>query len=304
MLFVAAIIWGFAFVAQSTGGDVVGPYTFNSVRSVIGSAVLIPVMLLMDHFGFGRKPETTEEKKTLWCGGILCGLAVTFASNLQQLGITYGDSAGKAGFLTACYIIFVPILGIFLHKKCKAHIWICVLIAVVGLYLLCLSDTLKPEWSDLLVLLSAVCYAVQIMVVSHYAPMVDGVRLSSIQFLTCAVLSAVPMIFTEVGFQMETVSAWGRSFLSWSAWIPLLYAGVMSCGIAYTLQIFGEKDVNPAIASLVMSFESVFSVLGAWLLLGEQLTPRQLLGCVLIFIAVVLAQIDMEILLSKKNHAL
>lgn len=292
LLFLASIIWGFAFVAQSTGGDVVGPYSFNCIRSFVGAIVLIPVMFFLDKLGLSRRPESKEQKKTLWKGGICCGIALAVASNMQQLGITYGDSAGKAGFITACYILIVPILGIFLHKKCGMNIWLGVIIALTGMYLLCINDAFVVKGTDLLLLGCAFVFSIQILCVDHFAPICDGVRLSAIQFLTCGIVSAFPMISTETGFTAASAAKWLASFGSIDAWIAILYAGVLSCGVAYTLQIVGQVDVNPAIASLVMSFESVFSVIGAWLLLGEKMTGRQLLGCGLIFVAIVLAQIE------------
>lgn len=290
LLVLTALIWGIAFVAQSEGGDSVGPYTFNCVRSLIGSAVLVPVIMLLDKLGLtSRKPHTKDEKKLLWTGGICCGIILCLASNLQQLGIYFGTPAGKAGFLTACYIILVPILGIFLKKKCPLNVWIGVGLTVIGLYLLCINESFGLQISDILVLLCALTFSVHILVVDHFSPLVDGVRMSCIQFLISGLLSVIPMLFVDlrqVGF-----AAWYGSFGSVNAWIAILYAGVCSCGIAYTLQIVGQQGVNPTVASLLMSLESVFSVLAGWLLLNQKLSSKELLGCVFIFIAIVLAQI-------------
>lgn len=290
LLILTALIWGVAFVAQSEGGDAVGAYSFNCVRSLIGSAVLLPVLLLLDKLGLtSRKPESREEKKVLLTGGICCGVVLCLASNLQQLGINYGTPAGKAGFLTACYIVLVPILGIFLKKKCPWNVWIGVLLTVIGLYMLCINGEFRLQLSDILVLLCAFVFSLHILVIDHFSPLVDGVRMSCIQFLVSGLLSAIPMFFVEI--RSSGISAWAGSFVSVGAWIAILYAGVCSCGIAYTLQIIGQQNVNPTIASLLMSLESVFSVLAGWLILHQKLSTKELLGCLFIFIAVVMAQL-------------
>lgn len=285
MLLLAAFIWGCAFVAQSVGMDYVGPFTFNSVRSIIGSIVLVPVIFLMD--GLKRKGGMSEEElraqrgdtKTLVIGGICCGTALAVASSLQQYGILF-TTVGKAGFITAMYIVLVPILGIFLGKKVRLLIAGCVVLAVVGLYFLCMSETLTLGIGDFFVLLCALVFSVHILVIDHFSPMVDGVRLSAIQFLTAGILCGVPMLLLE----KPDVS----SILA--AWLPILYAGVMSCGVAYTLQILGQKNADPAVASLLLSLESVFSVLAGWVLLGQSLSGRELFGCALMFAAIILAQ--------------
>lgn len=297
LLVLAALLWGISFVSQSKGGDAVGPYSFNSIRSFVGSLVLVPAMLVLDKFNLTKgKPKSKNDKKNLIIGGISCGIVLTLATNLQQLGITFGTPAGKAGFLTACYIVMVPILGIFLKKKCGINVWISVGITVGGLYLLCMNGSIKFQTSDILVLACAVVFAVHILTVDHFSPLVDGVRLSCLQFLTCGIISAVPMIIKEIipiGF-----INWVAPLATLDAWIPILYAGICSCGIAYTLQIIGQQDVNPTIASLLMSLESVFAVIAGALLLKERLSARELIGCVLIFIAITLAQIPIK---SKKN---
>lgn len=292
LLVLTAFIWGLAFVAQSTGGDAVGAYSFNSIRSLIGSLVLIPVIILMDKLNLTeRKPETSEDKKNLLLGGISCGIILCLASNLQQLGINAGTPAGKAGFLTACYIILVPLLGIFLRKKTSWNIWLGVALTVAGLYLLCMNGSLTFQFSDLLLLLCAVAFSLHILVIDHFSPLVDGVRMSCIQFLVSGVLTAIPMFFVDMQHSVSGFKSWLPALATSDAWIPILYAGVCSCGIAYTLQIIGQQDVNPTVASLLMSLESVFSVLAGWVLLGEKLSVKELSGCALIFAAVVLAQI-------------
>ena len=294
LLVIAAMIWGVAFVAQSAGGDAVGPYTFNCIRSVIGGLVLLPVIRLSDHMHWTRRrPVSREDRRTLLTAGIACGIALAIASNLQQGGIYLGTPVGKAGFLTACYMLLVPILGLFIGKKCSWNIWLGVAITVVGLYLLCMQGSFSVQVSDLLILLCALCFSVQILIVDHYADKVDGVRMSCIQFLVCGVISAIPMIFADMGLSAAEVSAWTSALADPYSWIPILYAGVLSCGVAYTFQIIGQRGMNPTVASLLMSLESVFSVLAGWVLLHQILSMREIFGCLLIFGAVILAQLRM-----------
>ncbi len=290
LLVLTALVWGIAFVAQSTGGDAIGPYSFNSIRSIIGSLVLIPVIFLLDRINpSGKRPKTNEEKRTLFLGGFCCGTVLFLASTVQQLGIYYGTSAGKAGFLTACYILLVPVFGLFLKKKCGINIWIGIVIAIAGLYLLCMTDSISFQTSDLMVLLCAVLFALHILVVDHFSPLVDGVRMSCIQFLVCGVWGCFPMVFSDM--RQQTLSGWLSALGSLDAWIPILYAGIFSCGVGYTLQIVGQNGLNPTVASMIMSLESVFSVLAGWLILHEVLSTRQLTGCGLIFAAIILAQL-------------
>lgn len=295
LLMLTALIWGIAFVAQSTGGDAVGPYTFNCIRSVIGGMILVPVIWLSDRLHWSRKkPVSHEDRRVLLIGGIACGIALSIASNLQQMGIYMGSSVGKAGFLTACYILIVPVLGLFLKKKCGWNIWIAIGIAVVGLYLLCVQEDFSIQFSDFLLLLCALSFAVQILVIDHFVDMVDGVRMSCIQFIVSGMISAILMICVDMRHSVSGVSEWVSALTNPYAWIPILYAGVLSCGVAYTLQIIGQRGMNPTVASLIMSLESVFSVLAGWLLLGEALSGREILGCMLIFGAVILAQLHIR----------
>lgn len=284
LLLLTAAIWGSAFVAQSVGMDYVGCFTFSCVRNLIGCLVLLPYIWLT-----GRKKEAQEtvspeekkqENKILIIGGICCGICLCIASNLQQYGIQY-TSVGKAGFLTALYIVLVPVLGIFLKKKCGLQVWISVAVAVVGFYLLSVKEGFRLEMGDIYLVLSALMFSVHILVIDYFSPKVDGVKLSCIQFFICGILSGIVMFLTEQ-----------PSFGSlWEARIPVLYAGVLSSGVAYTLQIVGQKDFNPTIASLILSLESVFSALAGWLILQQTLTGRELAGCFLIFCAVILAQL-------------
>lgn len=288
ILALTSFIWGISFVAQSEGGDAIGPYSFNCVRSIIGSLFLILIISITDRFGITKKPEDKKAQKTLLTGGVLCGIVLCIATNLQQMGIYLGTASGKAGFLTACYILLVPILGLFFKRKCGINVWIAVMISLVGLYLLCIDGAFRLQFSDTLVMLCALCFSIHILVIDHFSPMVDGLRMSCIQFMVTGLLTAIPMFMTEF---KSGVQVWFSAFCTWDAWIPLLYAGIFSCGIAYTLQIIGQKGVNPTIASLIMSLESVFSVLAGWVILHEKLSAKELTGCVLIFGAVILSQL-------------
>lgn len=284
LLFITAVVWGGAFVAQSVGTDYVGPFTFNFARCILGALVLVPCMFLLDRInGNAEKREPQKEpmeRKTLIIGGICCGVALFAAGNLQQFGIQY-TSVGKAGFITAMYIVLVPVLGIFLKRKAGIKVWGGVLLAVAGLYLLCMTDGLSVNFGDLLMLMCAFIFAIHILIIDYFSPKVDGVRMSCIQFLVCGLLSGVGMLLTE------TVDV--QAMLK--AWMPITYAGVMSCAVGYTLQIIGQKDMNPTVASLILSLESVVSVLAGWMLLGESLSLRELSGCVLMFAAIILAQL-------------
>ena len=289
LLTLGALIWGAAFVAQSEGGDAIGPYTFNCTRFLMGGIVLLPVLALSIReerhlYGDSYRHDPARLRK----GGLFCGIALAIASNLQQVGITLGTPAGKAGFLTACYIILVPLAGLFLGKKCPARIWIAVAITLAGLYLLCLSETLSLSGSDLLLLACAAGFTAQILLVDRFAPDCNPIALSIVEFLTCGMLTLIPALILEI---LPDPAGMLASFQTWDAWLPLLYAGLLSTGVSYTFQIIGQKNVHPTIASLLMSLESVFAVLSGWLILGETLSFREGMGCVLIFAAILLAQI-------------
>lgn len=281
-MLLAATIWGVAFVAQSAGMEYVGGFTFNCARSLIGSAVLIPCICLLRMRRKEKKwrAEKAAERRKLIVGGVSCGTALCIASNLQQFGIKY-TTVGKAGFITALYIVLVPILGLFLHKRVRLSVWIGLIIAVSGLYFLCISEEFAIGLGDLLVLFCAAVFAVQILLVDHFAPLTDGVSLSCVQFFVCGMLSGVCMLLFEEPRWADLAAA---------AW-PILYAGVMSCGCAYTLQIIGQRDMNPTVASMIMSLESVISVLAGFVLLHQRLSAREILGCCLMFTAVVLSQL-------------
>ncbi|MCI8955391.1 MAG: DMT family transporter [Eubacterium sp.] len=290
-LALGAFIWGTAFVAQSIGGDNCGPYTFNCIRSILGGLILIPVIMILNNSGLSKNiPKTKENRKTLIIGGILCGICLCLGSNVQQLGLYLGASAGKAGFLTACYILIVPILGIFLKKKCGINIWVGVILTLAGLYLLCFDGTLVFKTADLLLLSCAFFFALHILVIDYFSPKVDGIKLSCIQFFVCGILTAIPMFLFDMKRSFMNLSVWANAFTSISTWIPLFYAGFLSCGVAYTLQIIGQVGMNPTVASLILSLESVFAVLSGWVILGETMGARELIGCGLIFTAIILAQ--------------
>ena len=292
LLFLTAVVWGVAFVAQSVGMDYVGPFTFNCIRCLIGAVVLVPCIWFLDGWkqrsdgascgreSAGAPDGASDGSHALLAGGICCGLALFVASNLQQIGIQY-TTVGKAGFITALYIVMVPVFGIFLKKRAGIRVWVSVALAVAGLYLLCITDRLALGKGDILVLLCAVVFAVHILVVDHFSAKTDGVRMSCIQFLVCGLLSGVCMLLTEHP-EMRLIL---------QAWQPILYAGVFSCGVGYTLQIVGQKGTDPTVASLILSLESVVSVLAGWLLLGQRLSVRELGGCALMFAAILLAQL-------------
>lgn len=282
LLFLAAFIWGVAFVAQSVGMDYVGPFTFNAVRCLVGSLILIPVIFWnQKHTAKELDKDTLHDRpKESILGGISCGILFFIATSLQQIGILY-TSVGKAGFITALYIVIVPILGIFLKRKVNLKIWISVLIALVGLYLLCMSGSLTLTKGDALILLGALFFSFHILVVDYFSSKVSGVKLSCIQLFIASVLSAIPMFALE-NPKLSSICA---------AWAPILYAGIFSCGIAYTLQIIGQRNLNPTIASLILSLESVISVLAGWVILHQTLSARELIGCVLMFAAILLAEL-------------
>lgn len=279
MLILTAFIWGTAFVAQSVGMDYLGPFTFNGVRSIIGGIALLPCIVLLNRIN-GVSENAGGSRRDLIIGGIACGLLLFAASSLQQVGIQY-TTAGKAGFITAFYIVIVPVLGIFLRKKIGWKVWLAVALALAGLYFLCITEKFSIGKGDILIFICALVFSVHILVIDHFSPKVDGVKMSCIQFFVCGIVS-LPLMFA-----LETP----RITAMFAGIVPLLYAGVLSCGVAYTLQIIGQKNINPAVASLILSLESCFSVLAGWLVLGERLSVRESSGCVLMFAAIILAQL-------------
>ena len=284
-ILVATVIWGSAFIAQSVGMDYIGPFTFQTMRSVLAVPFLIIVIFLIE-----RSPAKSIEKwlePDLWKAGLPCGVALFIAAGLQQMGIVH-TTAGKAGFITAMYIVLVPILGVFLRKKPPFTAWIGVLLAVAGLYLLSCVGVTQVNIGDLYLLGCALGYAVQITLVDQMGISVDGLRLNCVQSLFCGIFSGIVMFLTEDVVISNILSCW----------IPLVYAGIFSLGIAFSLQIIGQKHLEPTPAALIMSLESVFAVLFGWLLLHERMSTAELCGCALVFCAVILSQIPAK----EKTH--
>ena len=276
----AAFIWGTAFVAQSVGADYVEPFTFNAARSAIAFLFLLALCLVRRKVQKGVVPSATRSWKDLAIGGACCGTALTVASNLQQKGLETTTS-GKAGFITALYIVIVPILSIFLRKKAPRAIWLSVALAVAGLYCLCITEDFTITGGDFYILLCALCFSVHILVIDHFTQRVDGVELSCAQFLVATLLSSVGMLATESP---------SPEALALCAW-PILYVGIFSSGVAYTLQILAQKDSNPTVVSLLLSLESVFATLAGAVVLHDQMSGKEYLGCCLMLAAVVLAQL-------------
>lgn len=277
MLLLTAIIWGFAFVAQTVGSNAVGPMTFNGTRYIIGSAVLVPVIMMLQKNGTIKETPFTKEAVI---GGICCGVCLFVAGSIQQYGLIR-STVGRGSFITALYVIIVPILGVFMKKKIGAKLWISVAIAIIGMYLLCINETMSLGLGEVLLLLCAFFFSIHIMVIDHFSPKANGVVISCIQFLVAGILSLIGTVLTE----NPTVDQLHQ------AGISILYAGIGSCGIAYTCQVVFQKDLSPTAASLILSLESVFGAIGGWLLLGQALSLKEIIGCLLMFGAIVLAQI-------------
>ena len=283
MLMLTAIIWGSAFVAQSIGLDSLGPYTFNGLRSFIGGIVLLLFIKIKD-----KNTSLKDNKKPLFYGGFFCGLVLFFGSSLQQHGLIY-TSVGKAGFITTLYVVIVPILGLFLKKKVEPKVWLALMIAVIGMYFLCINESFSINRGDILLLIGALFFSIHILLIDHYIQFLDGIKLACIQLFVCGTISLFPMAL------LETVTL-EKLQLSLA---PLLYTGLLSSGIGYTMQIIAQKNVNPVIASLILSLESVFSAIAGWLILKQILSSKEILGCGLVFFAVILTQLP--ILNSRKN---
>ena len=284
MLFLAAFIWGTAFVAQSVGMDYLGPLSFNGTRFLMGSLVLAPV-ICFNRRSAAKKHKENEGKrpgslKTTIIGGVCCGLALCAAALLQQIGMLY-TTVGKAGFITTLYIILVPVFGIFLKKRIPGKVWGGAAIAAFGMYLLCMSESLSLGRGDALVFFCAILFSVHILVIDHFSPRVDGVELSCIQFLTAGIIGSILAFL----FEKPDIGDFVNGI------VPLAYAGILSSGVAYTLQVVGQRDTDPTVASLILSLGSVVSVLAGWVVLRQALTGRELAGCGLVFCAVILVQL-------------
>ena len=283
-LLIGTLIWGTAFIVQSVGMDYIEPFTFQACRSTLAVAALFPVIWLFDRKRDGGK--TFKVKWTdphLWKTGLLCGLALFVASGSQQVGLVYTD-AGKAGFITAMYIVLVPVFGLLFRQKVTPLICFSVGLAVAGLYLLSAMGVSEINFGDLMLMLCAVAFAVQITLIDRLAQTLDGLRLNLVQFLVVAVLSGIVMLLRET-------PDWNNII---ACAVPLLYTGVMSSAVAYSLQILGQQHLEPAPASLIMSLESVIAALSGWLLLGEQMTLTELSGSALVFTAVILSQLPQK----------
>ncbi|MBR3183619.1 MAG: DMT family transporter [Firmicutes bacterium] len=277
LLFIAAFIWGTAFVAQKSGGAI-GSFTFNGIRTFIGGLVLLP--LVIRNHKDKSLPLFTKEELT---GGIVCGFFLFVAASLQQFGLAY-TTAGKAAFITTLYVVFCPILSLIVHKKkTRPLVWLCVVLDVIGLYLLCMTDaSFSIQIGDTLVILCAVAFAGQMVAVDNFIDRIDGIKLSCIQFLFSGLLGIICMFIFEGPVSVSNIM---------TAWFPILYAGVISCGIAYTFQVLGQKEATPTIAALILCLESVFGVLAGAVILGETMTMREIFGCIIMFAAVVISNL-------------
>ena len=289
MLFMTALIWGTAFVAQKSGMDTVSPVAFNGIRTLIGAVSLLPVIAIMNMRQGAKAENTKEQKKLLWIGGVCCGLFLMAAGNVQQIGICY-TTAGKTGFITALYVILVPLMGLLLGKRIRPIFWACVAASAVGLYLLCIpaeGGFGNINKGDIIVFICAFLFAGHILCIDYFSPKVDGVKLSCIQFFVAGGVSCILMLFIDpaLGYTLPTLSDLQ------AGWFPLFYAGVMSCGVAYTFQVVAQADVNPTLASMLLCLESVFAVLAGAVLLGEGMGLREIIGCVLMFAAILVAQL-------------
>ena len=277
LLLLAAFIWGVAFVAQKSGLGHVPALTFNAIRFLLGGAVLLPLALLRG----GSESGVPRANRRFWVGGILCGVLLFLAASAQQIGMIW-TTAGKAGFLTALYVVIVPLLSSLAGKPVRAILWLCIVLAVAGLYLLCLDSTFDVNRGDVLELLCALAFALHILLVDRVSPGVDGIRLSCLQFWVCGILSAVAAI--PFG---EHPTAAGIA----AAWLPILYTGILSCGVAYTLQVVAQKHTSPTVASLIMCLESLFALLAGFFILREPVSLREWSGAALLLCSLLLAQL-------------
>ena len=284
LLFLTALIWGVAFVAQSVGMDHIGPYTFNTGRLLLGALVTMPWAIMEL-----KKQKNVEEEREVYIrkrnssviGAAFCAVVFFLAVNLQQFALI-GSSVANVSFITTLYILIIPIIGMFLGKKHGLSIWIAIAIAVVGMYLLCIKEGLVLEMGDILAFICAVMFALQILIVDHYVPKSYVIVLSCTQNLFAGLISFVFMLIFE-GVNLEGIK---------TAWLPLAYTGILSTGLAYTTQMLGQKYLKPTVASLIMSLESVIAARAAWLIIGQALSLREMLGCALVFVGVIIAQIN------------
>ena len=297
LLFITAFIWGCAFVAQRTGMEYIGPLTFNGIRSLVGGCTLLIYLFIRNKLqrkemnGNDERMKNPPSKKFTFLCGLVCGICLFAGTTLQQMGMVY-TTAGKAGFITALYIILVPLLGIFLGKKIRRIVWLGVVLALTGLYLLCVGEDFTVNKGDMLVLLCSFAFTIHITFVDKVSQRIDGVVISCIQMFICGLISIPGMLlFEEID-----------SNLIMQCSVPILYAGVLSCGVAYTLQIVAQKYTEPTVASMIMSLESVFALLSGMIILKESIAPHEILGCVLMFVAIILAQLPERGLYARNHH--
>jgi len=291
LLLITAIIWGFAFVAQRAGMEYLGPFLFNAIRFALGSASLIPLLIYNKKRKFKKEKLLALNSKHFIYGGIAMGMVLFIASTFQQMGIVYTD-AGKAGFITGLYIILVPIFGLFVGQSTSKVTWIGAVVAIVGLYFLSVTSNFKIDFGDLLVLISAIFWAAQILIVGFLSVRIDAIQLAFTQFLICSILSFIAALFIEVINLTDIIHAT----------VPILYAGLCSVGIAYTLQIVAQKTAHPANAAIIMSLESVFAVIGGWLVLDETIPFRGLFGCSLMLFGMIISQLPVKSTSIKNNR--
>ena len=295
MLLTAAIIWGFAFAAQDAASNM-GAFTLGFARSIVAGVFLIGVVIAFDKIlGTGRQlfsKKGIDINKTELISGVIIGTVLAIASAFQQIGINSGTDGGKAAFITALYVVLVPVYALALKKKAPINVWISIMIAVVGFYFLCIKNDLTIATSDILVIGASMIFPIHILTIDHFSPKCDGIRMSMVQFFTAAILNLIIALITESRSDFALI---------FPNILPILFLGIGSSGIAYTLQILGQNGVNPAAASIILSLESVFGVIGTALFLGKTLTPREYLGCAIVLIAVILSQIDLGTLIKKKT---
>ena len=296
LLFAAAVIWGFAFAAQDAASDM-GAFTLGFARSIVAGVFLVGVVILFDrvtHSGrrlFSKKG--IDVNKTEIIGGVIIGVVLVVASAFQQIGINSGTDGGKAAFITALYVVLVPVYALALKKKAPVNVWVSIAIAVVGFYFLCIKSDLTVALSDLLVIAASMIFPIHILTIDHFSPKCDGIRMSMVQFFTASILNLIIALIAEKPSEFALI---------FPNILPILFLGIGSSGIAYTLQILGQKDVNPAAASIILSLESVFGIVGTALFLGQTLTPREYFGCAIVLVAVVLSQIDVKAIVRKQKR--
>jgi drug/metabolite transporter (DMT)-like permease len=279
LLLLTAVIWGFAFVAQRAGMEFLGPFTFNTARFTIGCLSLIPLLLVNQKRKLLRTNFYSKNYKIFIQSGLFAGSVLYLGSTFQQAGLVYTD-AGKAGFITGFYIILVPILGLLINQKTSFYTWLGTIVTIIGLYFLSVDEKFEINIGDILVLIGSFFWAIQILVIGHYSTKVDPFQLAFSQFLVCAILSLISAVFTEQIILQNIVYSY----------LPVLYAGFFSVGIAFTIQVVAQREAHPANAAIIMSLEAVFAVIGGWIILNETISMRSLLGCFLMFMGMVLSQ--------------